>query len=164
MWRSSAACAPARCWACLGVTCCRVNGTFRKAGVSERSFEQGAIKVDQDLDEDGTIGRPKSKYAYRTIRMADAIMAMLKEWEDKCPASDLDLVFPNWQGNPEKLQNVYRRCWYTLQKDTGFVDKSGDAKYPLKELRHIRASLEIEKQANPKEIQELLGHSSIKIT
>lgn len=127
-------------------------------------FEKGAIVVDQDLDEDGTIGRPKSKAAYRTIRMADDIMAMLKGWKAQCPESDLDLVFPNWQGNPEKLQNVYRRCWYTLQQETGLVDDEGNPRYPLKELRHIRASLEIEKQANPKEIQELLGHSSIKIT
>lgn len=44
------------------------------------------------------------------------------------------------------------------------VDDDGRAKFPLKELRHVRASLEIDKQANPKEIQELLGHSSIKIT
>lgn len=91
-------------------------------------------------------------------------MAMLQEWQKTCPKSELDLVFPNWKGNPEKLQNVYRRCWYTLQKETGLVDDEGNAKYPLKELRHVRASLEIDKQANPKEIQELLGHSSVKIT
>lgn len=41
-------------------------------------FEEGAIRVDQDLDEDGTIGRPKSKAAYRTIRMPDDVMAMLE--------------------------------------------------------------------------------------
>lgn len=127
-------------------------------------FDDSAIKVDQDMDEDGTIGRPKSKYAYRTIKMPSDIMAMLKEWKPKCPQNKLGLVFPNWQGNPEKLQNIYRRCWYTLQTDAGLVSDDGKAKYPLKELRHVRASLEIDKQANPKEIQQLLGHSSLEIT
>ena len=127
-------------------------------------FDEGAIRVDQDLDEDGTIGRPKSKSAYRTIPMPDIIMEMLKGWKNDCPESELGLVFPNWQGNPEKIQNVYRRCWYLLQSEIGLVDENDKARFPLKALRHVRASLEIEKQANPKEIQELLGHSSIKIT
>lgn len=127
-------------------------------------FAEGSIRVDQDLNEDGTIGRPKSRAAYRTIRMPDDVMAMLGEWRRHCPKGALDLVFPNWQGNPEKVQNIYRRCWYTLQIEAGMVDGEGKALYPLKELRHVRASLEIEKQANPKEIQQLLGHSSVKIT
>lgn len=127
-------------------------------------FDEAALRVDQDLDEDGTIGRPKSRNAYRTIKMPDDVMAMLRQWQDECPESRLDLVFPNWQGRPEKIQNIYRRCWYTIQVAAGLVTEDGAPKYPLKELRHVRASLEIDKQANPKEIQELLGHSSIKIT
>ena len=127
-------------------------------------FAENAIKVDQDLNEDGTIGRPKSKHSYRTIPMGDDVMAILKAWKELCPKSELDLVFPNWQGNPESLQNVYRRCWYTLQTELGFIDAEGKPKYPLKDLRHVRASLEIDRQANPKEIKKLMGHSTIKIT
>ena len=44
------------------------------------------------------------------------------------------------------------------------MTEDGKPKYPPKSLRHARASLEIEGGANPKEIQELMGHSSIKIT
>ena len=127
-------------------------------------FDQDAIKVEQDMDEDGTIGRPKSKNAYRTIRMGKQVMNILRAWKKECPASKHDLVFPNWQGNPEKLQNVYRRCWYTLQEAVGLVDEQGKAKYPLKDLRHVRASMEIDNGANPKEITMLMGHSSVKIT
>jgi len=127
-------------------------------------FKEGAIKVDQDMDEDGTIGRPKSKNSYRTIRMGAQVMAILTEWKKECPPGELGLVFPNWQGNPEKIQNVYRRCWYTLQEETGLVDDEGEAKYPLKDLRHVRASMEIDNGANAKEITTLMGHSSVKIT
>jgi integrase len=80
-------------------------------------FDQSAIKVDQDMNEDGTIGRPKSKSAYRTIEMGAHVMEILKEWKAHCPCSKHGLVFPNWKGKSEKLQNIYRRCWYTLQKD-----------------------------------------------
>jgi integrase len=38
------------------------------------------------------------------------------------------------------------------------------AKYPLKDLRHVRASMEIDSGANAKEITMLMGHSSVKIT
>lgn len=127
-------------------------------------FQTGTIKVDQDLDEDGTIGRPKTKNSYRTIQMGDDVMDLLKAWKKVCPDSELDLVFPNWQGNPESLQNVYRRGWYTLQKEAGLVDDAGKPQYPLKQLRHVRASLEIDKNANPKEIKMVMGHSSIKVT
>ena len=127
-------------------------------------FDKSAIKVDQDMNDDGTIGRPKSKSAYRTIEMGGHVMEILKEWKAHCPGSKHDLVFPNWKGKSEKLQNIYRRCWYTLQKDTGLVDDNGDAKYPLKDLRHVRASIEIDQKANPKEITTLMGHSSVKIT
>lgn len=127
-------------------------------------FAENAIKVDQDLNEDGTIGRPKSKHSYRAIPMGYDVMAILKTWKSLCPKGELDLVFPNWQGNPESLQNVYRRCWYTLQAELGLIDAEGKSKYPLKDLRHVRASLEIDRQANPKEIKKLMGHSSINIT
>lgn len=116
------------------------------------------------MDDDGKIGRPKSRSAYRTIPMGTHVMQLLRAWKTECPASEKDLVFPNWRGNAEKLQNVYRRCWYTLQKETGLVDKEGNAKYPLKDLRHVRASMEIHDGANPKEITTLMGHSSVKIT
>tara|TARA_R110002124_G_scaffold183401_4_gene350807 strand:+ start:31733 stop:32701 length:969 start_codon:yes stop_codon:yes gene_type:complete len=86
-------------------------------------FDESAIKVDQDMDDDGKIGRPKSRSGYRTIPVGTQVMDILRAWKRECPKSKLDLVFPNWQGNPEKLQNVYRRCWYTLQKETGLVDE-----------------------------------------
>lgn len=84
-------------------------------------------------------------------------MDILRAWKKKCPASKHDLVFPNWQWNPEKLQNVYRRCWYTLQELAGLVDEDGKAKYSLKDLRHVRASMEIDREVNPKEIVVLMA-------
>lgn len=131
---------------------------------SEVDFDRGGIRVIQDIEEDGTIGRPKSASAYRFIPMPDSYMRQLRHWQKLCPKSELGLVFPNWSGNAEFLSNLNRRGWRPVLIDAGIVTPDGKPKYPPKCLRHARASLEIDSGANPKEIKELMGHSSIKIT
>ena len=130
----------------------------------EVHFDRGGIRVVQDIEEDGTIGRPKSRAAYRFIPMPDRYMRQLRHWKKLCPPSADNLVFPNWSGKSEFLSNVNRRGWQPLLQEIGLVDDEGHHKYTPKSLRHVRASLEIDNGANPKEIQRLMGHSSIKIT
>lgn len=127
-------------------------------------LEKGGLWVSQDIEEDGTIGKPKSKSAYRFVPMPSHYMNQLRRWKHLCPASRLDLVFPNWSGNAEFLSNMNRRGWQPLLMEAGLVDGAGKHLYPPKSLRHARASLEIESGANPKEIQRLMGHSSIRVT
>lgn len=127
-------------------------------------FQRGGIRIAQDVDDDGSIGALKSKAAYRFIDMPDRYMRQLRWWKLLCPPSKHDLVFPNWSGKVEFLSNLNRRGWQPLLKEAGLVDAEGKHKYPPKSLRHARASLEIDKGANPKEIQNLMGHSSIKVT
>ena len=131
---------------------------------SEVDFDKGGIRIVQDIEEDGTIGRPKSAASYRFIPMPDCYMRQLRHWRKLCPDSDLGLVFPNWSGNAEFLSNLNRRGWRPVLSEAGIVTDDGSPKYPPKSLRHARASLEIESGANPKEIQRLMGHSSIKVT
>ncbi|MGB4106606.1 MAG: tyrosine-type recombinase/integrase [Alphaproteobacteria bacterium] len=127
-------------------------------------FDRGGIEVFQDLNEDMTIGRPKSKAGYRFIPMAKEGMLELKKWKLRCPKGPLGLAFPNWQGRPESGQNVSRRALRTLQERACIIQKGAPLKYTLKDLRHIRASLEIDNNANPLEIKKLMGHSSIDVT
>lgn len=131
---------------------------------SQVDFDKGGINIVQDIEEDGTIGRPKSASAYRFIAMPDCYMRQLHQWRKLCPMSGFDLVFPNWSGNAEFLSNLNRRGWQPVLLEAGIVTETGRPKYPPKSLRHARASLEIESGANPKEIQKLMGHSSIKVT
>lgn len=127
-------------------------------------FGKGGLWISQDIEEDGTVGRLKSKSAHRFVPMPSHYMNQLRRWRHLCPASRLDLVFPNWSGNAEFLSNMNRRGWRPLLKDAGLVDAEDRHIYPPKSLRHARASLEIESGANPKEIQRLMGHSSIRVT
>ena len=98
----------------------------------------------------------------------------LKEWKLACPKGAQGLVFPNGNGNPESLSNIYRRGFVPLQVatgiaiDTGKLDGKGKpimrAKYGLHSLRHAAASLFIEQGFRPKRVQALMGHASIQMT
>lgn len=128
-------------------------------------FERGTIEVTQDATEDRKIGLPKSASSYRTIHMPAVAMTALKQWRSECPVSELDLVFPNWKGDVESHSNITNRGWYALQRACELVDvEERPALYPLKSLRHVRASLEIHNGATAKEVQMLMGHSTIKVT
>lgn len=136
-------------------------------------FRAGTITVTQAAHEDLTIGLPKSAAAWRTIPMPDDVMTILKIWKLKCPVSDFDLVFPNGDGKVESLRNVTNRGWYVALEQAGLFDLVRDEetgedvtrpRYTLNSLRHVRASMEIAAGASPKEIQKLMGHSSIKVT
>lgn len=131
---------------------------------SKVDFERGGIHIVQDIEFDGTIGLPKSAASFRFIPMPDCYMRQLHHWKKLCPKSDMDLVFPNWSGNAEFVSNLNHRGWRPVLFEAGIVTEDGKPKYPPKSLRHARASLEIESGANPKEIQKLMGHASIKIT
>lgn len=127
-------------------------------------FDRGGIRIAQDVDDDGSIGLLKSRAAYRFINMPSHYMRQLYWWRLLCPKSKDKLVFPNWTGKVEFLSNLNKRGWQPLLLEAGIVDANGKHKYPPKSLRHARASLEIHSGANPKEIQRLMGHSSIRVT
>lgn len=127
-------------------------------------FAAGTLTVTQDATEDREIGLPKSASSYRTIHMPQLVMDALHAWKPRCPASALGLVFPTGAGGVESHGNITNRGWYVLQRACGLVDASDKPRYPLKSLRHVRASLEIHNGATPKEIQALMGHSSVKVT
>jgi integrase len=135
-------------------------------------FEGNTITIDQDATESHEIGMPKSASSYRDIHMPALAMDVLQAWRPHCPAGEHDLVFPNWQGNIESLGNITRRGWHPLQQRAGIVHpdeqglrpKDGRPKYPLKSLRHVRASMEIAGGATALEVMNLMGHSSIKVT
>lgn len=100
------------------------------------------------------------------------------------PIKVLDLVFPNGVGKVESQSNLLERGLHAILIAKGIteprpaLDEDGkpvldDAgkpkivqlpKYGMHSLRHACASLWIESGYNPKQIQRLMGHSSIKVT
>lgn len=131
-------------------------------------WERGGVNVTQDADAYGEIGLLKSGAAYRYIPLPKVVLEMLNRWRETCPKGEHDLVFPNWKGNIENHANIARRGWRVLCESAGFVDEDDagrtKTRYRLNSLRHIKASLEIALGRSPKRIQQVMGHSDIKLT
>jgi integrase len=128
-------------------------------------FEKRLITVRQRADEFRTIGKPKSLAGQREIPMSATVYKTLREWKLACPKGELDLVFPNTQGNVQLLSNITIRVWRPLQRKVGLVDSAGAPLFNFHALRHFAASIWIEAgKFSPKRLQELMGHSSIQMT
>lgn len=144
-------------------------------------LDKAQIHVRQRADKYHVIGMPKSDAGHRTIPLTPMVVNTLREWMVACPKGDLNLVFPNGEGNVEWHQNIIRRgLWPTLIKagvsvETDRRDDEGQpivaAKYTgLHALRHWFASWCINSKADgglelsPKAVQARMGHSSIQVT
>ncbi len=73
-------------------------------------------------------------------------------WEDN------DLVFRSTTGTPLQRHNLVTRSFKPLLKRAGLPDM------PFHGLRHTAASLLVSQNVHAKAVQEMLGHSDIKVT
>ncbi len=126
----------------------------------------GTLKVVQRADFECSLGSPKSKAGKRTVPLSPMVRNTLREW--KLASTEDDLVFPGANGKILRTSGVHRMCWRPLLRALGLVDLGEDGKeaprYTFHSLRHCAASLMIESGMQPKKLQTVMGHSSIKIT
>ena len=150
-------------------------------------FEKRTITVNKTLEYRHSqgcwrAGPPKTQSSYRTIPLTDRAYNILKsvwnnrgnqkrspllsqvlEYVDRKTGMTKklvmnDLVFINWRtGEPTKNSSydthLYKMC-----------DEAGITRFCMHALRHTYATRAMESRMEPKILQELLGHSSIKTT
>ncbi|MBA3677900.1 MAG: site-specific integrase [Sphingosinicella sp.] len=140
----------------------------------------GTLHIEQRADSRLLIGPPKSSAGRRIVPLADCVVSSLRKWRLRCPATDLDLVFPSPRGKPLSHASLHKMHLWPVQVTAGIcdpkLDSAGDpvidnkgaikkaARYSTHALRHCAASLWIEQRVNPKRIQKWIGHSSIQMT
>ena len=127
------------------------------------------LHVRQRADRYNEMGCPKTATNTRTVDLPRHLATILREWKLAAPNSEL--VFPNGRGNVETLSNIMRRGFLPAQVAGNVVTSQGKAKYTgLHSLRHFFASWCINRKVDggrelpPKNVQVLLGHSSITLT
>lgn len=126
-------------------------------------FANGTIKVFQALKEVGSrvyMGIPKSDKSRRVLSVSPATMAVLQDHKDKMAAEGhgSHLVFCSTTGGVLRKGNFMKRHFYPT------LEKASLRRVRFHDLRHTFASHMIHRSANPVELSEMMGHSSVAFT
>ncbi len=101
---------------------------------------------------------PKTESSIRTIQIPEQTVKELKKWQLACPANNLNLVFPSPKTNgilyPNSLDKQFLKT----------VKEAGVSRISFHGLRHTFATTLLSSNVNPKIVQEMLGHATIKTT
>lgn len=132
-------------------------------------LDAGILSVQRSLDADGTFNPPKRNKSRRTVKLTSQAVEALKnhckrQSEERLRATrweDHSLVFPNRVGKPMDHNNLYYRDFRSLLKRAGLWSENKEKRFTFHSLRHTCATLLVQKNVNPKIIQEMLGHATI---
>jgi len=133
-------------------------GEIAALRVDDVNILKGTVDVRKSMSElNGRIQvGPTKTGKRRTVSLPRFLCVMLGEHIGRFP-TESGCVFSSPRGGPLR-RNFYRRQFLTAVAQAGFA--------PLRfhDLRHTAASLAIANSAHPKEIQERLRHSTIRVT
>ncbi len=113
------------------------------------------------------LGAPKTPASQRRIDLPQGAVHALREhrkaqiserWDAGPLWQETGFVFTSEVGKPLDESNVYKRIWLPMLAKAGLPPRR------LHDGRHSHASLLLDQGANPKVVQERLGHADIRTT
>ena len=152
---------------------CRVSSTDQKEDRQlEAMLELGINERDIFVDKCSGKNFDRPQYQALKIQLREDDVLVIKsidrlgrnykqiceEWRLACPHSELNLVFPNSNGNYQSADNLAKRRFLPA------LNRAGIDKIRFHDLRHTYASLLLANGAPMKYVQHQLGHSSITMT
>jgi integrase len=170
-----------------GLRMSELRGAERKC--TQLLGEAAQVQIVQRADRYGAIGSVKSAASRRTVDIGPDTALAIRNWLLVAPRAEAkkgdtksppQFLFPNENGGVWGYANFRARFWVPLMNHCGLVTEApadrhireaspgyADFKAPLfgpHMLRHVYASLQIERGVTPKRLQKLIGHSSLKMT
>lgn len=152
---------------------CRVSSTDQKEDRQlEAMLELGINERDIFVDKCSGKNFDQPQYQALKVQLREGDVLIIKsidrlgrnykqiceEWRLACPHSELNLVFPNSNGNYQSADNLAKRRFLPA------LNRAGIDKIRFHDLRHTYASLLLANGAPMKYVQHQLGHSSITMT
>lgn len=152
---------------------CRVSSTDQKEDRQlEAMLELGINERDIFVDKCSGKNFDRPQYQALKVQLREGDVLVIKsidrlgrnykqlceEWRLACPHSELNLVFPNSNGNYQSADNLAKRRFLPA------LNRAGIDKIRFHDLRHTYASLLLANGAPMKYVQHQLGHSSITMT
>ena len=127
-------------------------------------FSKRELKVERQLVYYRGVGweytTPKSKAGYRIIPMTEECVRILKNQKEKRTIINIeysDNVFTTEKGKPIVNSNIEKRM-------KEICKKINIPPYTMHSLRHTMCTRAFEAAANPRVMQEIMGHSNLKTT
>jgi integrase len=130
----------------------------------EVDFEDGYVRVREQLDRDGRRVPPKTDQAVRDVALAPKLALMLKQHRVASSRSgDDDFVFVNEVGRPFNHRNVQARGFDRAAR-LAKLDKGQPRKATFHDLRRTFGSMLIAAGADIAHVSRQMGHANPSIT
>jgi integrase len=123
-------------------------------------LKRGRIFINRSLTElkgGAILERPKTKAAYRYIRLPAELVSELRKWKLQCPPSTHGFVFCDILGRP-----MNRKANNRMLKTA--MERAGITVLSMNNLRHSFASQHLIAGTPPLEVSKLMGHSDPGVT
>lgn len=109
--------------------------------------------------------KPTKTQRIRRVPILDALLPMLKDWRERCPKTEGDLVFPNAKGNMHALgARAFKYTYHRVLDNAKVVGHYSDRRLTYHDLRHTFASLWMQGGGDLFRLQKILGHSNVQMT